>query len=292
MTPAAPTPATPTPATPTPVTPTPVTQTPATLTPATLTPVTPTPVTQTPATLTPATPTPVTQTPATLTPATRTPATLTPAPRKPATLTPATLTPATQTPATLTPATQTPATRTPGTLTPASSNKIAKYWTKEEAKLLVATRLEMQEEFDSGKKNHTVLWGRILDVFLSHGIDVTLEQLKNKFKEIKRQWRDAVDDNSITGNDPKSCPFFEEMSEVFGTKAGSRPAFTLSSLERDDHSQLEDPQPAKKNIREQRHQKKTLAQPFVQTGWKAMRVGKTASKRDTFKCYKRCMKIK
>ena len=50
-----------------------------------------------------------------------------------------------------------------------------------------------------------------LAVFISY---VTVWQVEAKWKNITKKYRDVVDHNKISGNDRRTCPFFNELDEV------------------------------------------------------------------------------
>jgi hypothetical protein len=39
-------------------------------------------------------------------------------------------------------------------------------------------------------------------------------KVETKWKNITKKYRDVVDHNSVSGNERKQCPFYEELSEV------------------------------------------------------------------------------
>ena len=53
----------------------------------------------------------------------------------------------------------------------------------------------------------------------------------NKFKQLKRTWKATIDNNSKTGAERKTCLFEDEFGVVYGTKAGTRPTFTMGSFQ-------------------------------------------------------------
>ncbi|XP_021340226.1 uncharacterized protein LOC110441422 isoform X3 [Mizuhopecten yessoensis] len=61
------------------------------------------------------------------------------------------------------------------------------------------------------------------------GYKYTPTQCENKFKSLKREYRNTVDHNSKSGNDKKSCPFFSEFQELYGMNASTRPSVAISS---------------------------------------------------------------
>lgn len=78
-------------------------------------------------------------------------------------------------------------------------------------------------------KTHKTLWNHVERMLREAGVEATAEQCVNKFKDLKRVWRSCIDHNAKTGNEPKTCPFFNELNEVYGMKPSTRPSFTFSS---------------------------------------------------------------
>ena len=93
--------------------------------------------------------------------------------------------------------------------------------------MLITTRLDYEDKFQ-GSKCHKTLWNEIKEVLCSAGYIVNTEQCINKFKEAKRAWRAALDNNKKTGSSPKSTPYDDIFDETYGTRAGATPVFTLS----------------------------------------------------------------
>ena len=42
------------------------------------------------------------------------------------------------------------------------------------------------------------------------------------------------DHNERTGNEPKTCPFFKELDELYGNTATANPSFTMDTLDQGD----------------------------------------------------------
>lgn len=51
----------------------------------------------------------------------------------------------------------------------------------------------------------------------------TAIQYENKWKDIKRKYMETKDHNNKSGNDPKTCKFYEELEEVLGEKPCVKP---------------------------------------------------------------------
>ena len=94
--------------------------------------------------------------------------------------------------------------------------------------MLVRARLAREDQF-LGNKNHKTLWNSIRTELLNADIKVSVDQCLNKFKQIKRDWKACLDHNHKSGNDRKSCQFYDELNDIYGTKASTRPSFTMST---------------------------------------------------------------
>ena len=84
----------------------------------------------------------------------------------------------------------------------------------------------MDEEF-GGNRSHSTLWNKIQRELEAAGHNCSTSQIHNRWKNIKRKFMSVVDHNRQTGADPKSCAFFYELGQFFGTKPGVMPAVTL-----------------------------------------------------------------
>lgn len=120
-----------------------------------------------------------------------------------------------------------------------SEKELPKVWNKKETQLLFHARMKLEKEF-SEARSHKTLWDKIAKELKSAGCLVTARQCENKYKSLKREYRATIDHNSRSGNDRKSCAFFEEFSELYGMKAGSRPKFTIGSFSGSDRSQMQE----------------------------------------------------
>ncbi|KAL0098770.1 hypothetical protein PUN28_020726 [Cardiocondyla obscurior] len=58
----------------------------------------------------------------------------------------------------------------------------------------------------------------------------TSTQCENKWKDIKRKYMETKDHNNKSGNDPKTCKFYEEIEEVLGEKPCVKPVSIASNL--------------------------------------------------------------
>ncbi|XP_043285711.1 uncharacterized protein [Venturia canescens] len=65
-------------------------------------------------------------------------------------------------------------------------------------------------------------------------------QCENKIKDIKRKYTETKDHNNKSGNDPKSCKFYEELDEILSEKPNITPVALASNLQKRKISDFED----------------------------------------------------
>lgn len=58
----------------------------------------------------------------------------------------------------------------------------------------------------------------------------TAVQCENKWKDIKRKYMETKDHNNKSGNDPKTCKFYEELEEILGEKPCVKPVAVASNI--------------------------------------------------------------
>ena len=97
----------------------------------------------------------------------------------------------------------------------------------------ITPRIEMDQQF-GGNCSHSILWNKIHKELEAAGHDCSTSQIHNSWKNIKRKFMSVVDHNRLTGADPKSCTFCNELSEVFGTKRIHLPS-GIPRYQRDSH---------------------------------------------------------
>lgn len=86
----------------------------------------------------------------------------------------------------------------------------------------------MDSQFHQSK-NHEVLWSRITDMLNSAGVKVTKAQVMNKWKNMKKKYREVLDANNKTGNSPTTWKYLEDFNRIFGHKASSTAVCTFDS---------------------------------------------------------------
>lgn len=89
-------------------------------------------------------------------------------------------------------------------------------------------RLGKDVEFNSAK-NHETLWTQITSELQEYGVKVSKHQARNKFKSLKKKYREIVDENGKTGNSTHKWKYFELFQAAYGHKSSTTPALTFDS---------------------------------------------------------------
>ena len=82
-------------------------------------------------------------------------------------------------------------------------------------------------------KSYEVLWGKITEKLNAENVNVSKVQVINKWKTLKKKYKEVIDDNSKTGNQRTNWKYFEVFNEAYGNKAGTQAVLTFDS-ERDE----------------------------------------------------------
>uniref|UniRef100_A0A8W8I085 Myb-like domain-containing protein n=1 Tax=Magallana gigas TaxID=29159 RepID=A0A8W8I085_MAGGI len=101
-------------------------------------------------------------------------------------------------------------------------------WSETEEKQLIALRTEMDDAFYKNK-NHETLWQKIFENMNSAGIKVTKQQIMNKWRNLKRKYKETIDLNKKTGNEKHEFKYQNEFDNLFGHKASTKAAVSFDS---------------------------------------------------------------
>ncbi|XP_065935753.1 uncharacterized protein [Magallana gigas] len=107
-----------------------------------------------------------------------------------------------------------PSTSSSSCSSPVNGPEKVHIWKECEEKELISIRSDMDEEFEQ-VKNHDVLWNRITKTLNNHKVPVTCNQVKNKWKNLKKTYKKVVDDNHKTGNKKTTWKYFEEFNLLY-----------------------------------------------------------------------------
>lgn len=103
-----------------------------------------------------------------------------------------------------------------GTTSVKSRNEMGRaYWSFEEQEILVNTWRENFAQFETIFKNEA--WNKVLSAVSMVG-KKTLQQCKDKIKNLKELYKEAKDKNKTTGETLHKSPFFEIFDDVLGCR--------------------------------------------------------------------------
>lgn len=94
---------------------------------------------------------------------------------------------------------------------------------------MLALYKESQALFADPKKKKKAIWDRIAEGMSVRGFNISASKCEIKFKNLKQSYVKTVDHNNKSGNDRKICPYFDELSEIFGMSPSVTPPSTASS---------------------------------------------------------------
>ena len=91
-------------------------------------------------------------------------------------------------------------------------------WSREANLQLISLYKEMKELFQNVNYKKKQVWEMIAVRMQSEksGSSPRAEQCEGKWKALTLSFRKCEDHNSKTGNDRRECPFYKELSEVYG----------------------------------------------------------------------------
>ncbi|XP_062605384.1 uncharacterized protein LOC134267181 isoform X2 [Saccostrea cucullata] len=108
------------------------------------------------------------------------------------------------------------------------NEQLPKTWARKETDMLVALRMEKDEEFRKSKV-HQRIWNNIAAEMTQKGYKVNGQKAANKWKSLKRSYMEVIDHNSKSGNDAKTVPYMTDFNMLYGNKPSTKPAYTLHS---------------------------------------------------------------
>jgi len=111
-----------------------------------------------------------------------------------------------------------------------------KIWKESEEEMLIDMRMAAEEQFISSK-NHEVLWKKITDN-LNNEIDgeVTKSQVINKWKSLKKKFKEVVDANNKSGNEKVEWKYLDKFSELYGHKAATNTEYSFDSGKKEERN--------------------------------------------------------
>ncbi|CAH3020113.1 unnamed protein product, partial [Porites evermanni] len=114
---------------------------------------------------------------------------------------------------------------------PVSVVKGLKQWSKEQVLALLDLYEKRRNDFKDPKKRNKDVWEAIGKGMEELGFPDKRNagDCESKFKTLKRSYISTVDHNNTSGNDRKTCAYFDEMSTLFQQDARIQPVTLCSS---------------------------------------------------------------
>lgn len=102
-------------------------------------------------------------------------------------------------------------------------------WSRNEVLFLLSLYKERENVFKDKKSKKKTLWEEISKEMQEKGYGYSGAQCETKFKNLKQNFTKTVDHNNVSGNDKKTCPYFEELSDIFGMTPSVKPVAVCSN---------------------------------------------------------------
>jgi hypothetical protein len=102
------------------------------------------------------------------------------------------------------------------------------YWTEKEEKMLVETRSSLEEEFSS-TKSHNTLWQKVKGILAENNIYVTIKQAQDKWKNLKKKYKEVEDNNNRSGRSKQTCKYQDTFNNLYGTRPSTRPLCVIDT---------------------------------------------------------------
>lgn len=105
-------------------------------------------------------------------------------------------------------------------------------WTHEALLCLISLYKDHLKEFLSTTEKNDKVWNRVSLELIGHGFQYTANQCKFKFKYLKCKYMQKKDNmkNTSTGQACIKFQYFNQMDEIFGSKANVNPTSLASNL--------------------------------------------------------------
>ena len=106
-----------------------------------------------------------------------------------------------------------------------------KHWSKEQVLALLDLYEKRRNDFKDPKKRNKDVWEAIAKGMEEVGFPDKRNagDCESKLKNLKRSYISTVDHNNTSGNDRKTCTYFDEMSNLFQQDAHIQPVTLCSS---------------------------------------------------------------
>ena len=112
------------------------------------------------------------------------------------------------------------------------SRPTANKFSKNAVLRLITLYQEKEYKFGSPKYKKKDIWIEITKALQEADLiskTLTWNKVKQKWKNLTKKYRDTTDYNNVSGHETRTCPFQEELNDVYGYKPNVRPPFEASN---------------------------------------------------------------
>lgn len=104
-------------------------------------------------------------------------------------------------------------------------------------KLLFTLYKDHQDAFQSTSIKNDVVWDKIkMQMKTDKGYNLTRQQIKDKWTNMKKNYLRVKDHNKMTGAAPKTYRYYNEMDDLFGDKPNINPIAISSNMRAKDEN--------------------------------------------------------
>ena len=112
--------------------------------------------------------------------------------------------------------------------TPSPTPYTSVKWSRPEVLYLLSLYRDREYKFKDKKTKKKAVWDEVAAEMAVKGYNYTGLRCETKFKNLKQNFTKTVDHNNKTGND-KTCPFYEELEEIYGLTPCVKPVAVCSN---------------------------------------------------------------
>ena len=107
------------------------------------------------------------------------------------------------------------------------------HWTESETKALIRIwgGKEMQQKLDGVVRNRNI-YETISQELSKVGINRSWKQCRDRIKNLLAKYHKTKDNNRQTGNNRHSCPYYNKIDAIIGTRPMSTPPIVLQSSDK------------------------------------------------------------
>ncbi|XP_028766016.1 trihelix transcription factor GTL1-like [Neltuma alba] len=104
-------------------------------------------------------------------------------------------------------------------------------WPKEEVEALIRLRTNLDVEYEGNNGPKGSLWEEISSAMKKHGYDRSAKRCKEKWENINKYFKRMKQKNKRKPGDSKTCPYFQQLDELYSKKPRKAQESTASGNE-------------------------------------------------------------